>query len=278
MKEVKRYINKRHVNKRHKKSIQRGRNKIKKENISIMKKTDSFIGYYSNLFNFLIGLVTVFALLVSIISLEESKKSYTLSANGAKLETKLSLQDASDENNYIDENDTIYVGHNTSSDDSIDKYIIINKKKFKYCAFYLDQVVDNIIMENVGFVMSKNIYIQIRFKNIVVFIDDKYLDNNRRDSYGWKYNNEFEGSPVINNELGEDIQSQSSYQEKIWESKNFDENIYPGQKISLPLFHLNHLYMHGNEGKMIISVIGDQSELVTKEYTIKLKNDDTKKQ
>lgn len=240
-----------------------------KEEVSIIKKIDSFIGTFSNLFNFIIGIITIFALIISIKSLQESMKAYTLSANGAKLETKLSIYDLNDDN-YIDENDTIYVGHDSSTDDSIDTSVYIGDNEFKYCAFKLEQLVNNLIIENVGFVMSKNIYIQVRFKNAAVYIKDEYLDDNRRDYIGLKYNKSYYGSYV--DTYTSVIDTQDAYQEKTWESKNFDKNIYPGQKISLDLFDLNHLYLYGDEAKMTISIVADQSEFIEKEYTIKVKN------
>lgn len=53
-----------------------------------IKALELFLGEYSNTINLIVTMITIIALIISIKSLEESKKSYTLSANGARLDMK----------------------------------------------------------------------------------------------------------------------------------------------------------------------------------------------
>ncbi|MEX6588254.1 hypothetical protein [Paraclostridium bifermentans] len=247
----------------------------KRQQFSVLKKLEGFSKDYSNLINGFVGILTGFTLIVSMRSIDlseksvqESKKAYDLSVNGAKLELKLSNGDG-----YIDENDTIYVNDSDLNYPipKYSEYLFIPGESKLINSTVTDAV--NILLKNAGFVMSQNIHIQVRFENIYVFITDKNL-NKRMDYDGWEYYEEYDGSYSWSGveEVNSVLDLKTPYQEKVWESKNFDKYIYPGQERHLALFKDNDIYLNGNEGKMIISIVADQSEFIEKEYTIKLKN------
>lgn len=249
-----------------------------------IKILETFLGEYSNSINLIVTLITIIALNISIKSLVESKKAYTLSSNGARLEMKFFRPAMEYEVDYIIKDKEILCAslHNQSYYDqerdeygNLDEYGRIKKLYVPETTFLCIAIHMHfrISLKNIGFIMSKNIYISVRFKNIIMTVDEGLLNDNNMCENGWIYEKtSFEGYGVDSDEI--DFNDMYNiYFQKNWRSKDHDINIYPGQEIGIDLFSCEDLYMYGDSGKIIISIVGDQSEFIEKEYIIKMNDD-----
>lgn len=243
-----------------------------------IKALELFLGEYSNTINLIVTMITIIALIISIKSLEESKKSYTLSANGARLDMKFlcpPLEYTEDAHIYKS-GDSINVRLYNEFAFETDTYYPIRKLYVPDTVFLCisPEMTHNIVLKNIGFIMSKNIHIRVRFEKIIMTIKDKYLDENNMCNDGWIYDNPcFEGYRVDHIDEVDYSSKHDVYLQKTWKSKDHDINIYPGQEETISIFNYEELYMYGDEGKMIITIVGDQSEFIEKEYIIKINDD-----